>query len=112
MQVTVLISAAGVNRTLLRRLLGGWAFALAFQLEVFASLGVCYTAATSLPPSRRCPQNGALLDELKLAGGTLRKTLRHTRISKWRWRLHHVHYTGGLARLVRFGREEWGACSP
>ena len=34
MLVTMLISAVGVNRTLLRRLLGGWAFALALRREV------------------------------------------------------------------------------
>ena len=66
MLVTMLISAVVVDRTLLRRLLGGWAFALAFRREVFASLDVCYTAATSLPPSGRCRVTGALLDELLL----------------------------------------------
>ena len=66
MLVTMLISALVVDRTLLRRLLGGWAFALAFRREVFASLDVCYTAATSLPPSGRCRVTGALLDELLL----------------------------------------------
>ena len=64
--VTMLISAVGVNRTLLRRLLGGWAFALAFRREVFASLDVSNTAATSLPPSRRFRLNGSLLHELLL----------------------------------------------
>ena len=64
MLVTMLISAVGVNRTLLRRLLGGWAFAL--RREVFASLDVCYTAATSLPPRRRRRLIGVLLDELLL----------------------------------------------
>ena len=39
------------------------AFAFAFRREVFASLDVSYTAATSLPPSRRCRLNGALFDE-------------------------------------------------
>ena len=61
--------AVGVNRTLLQRLLGGWAFALAFRREVFASLGVSHTAATTLPASRRCRVNGALLDELVLVTG-------------------------------------------
>ena len=56
-------SAVGVHRTLLRRLLGGWAFALAFRREVFASLDMAYT---NLPPSRRCRLSGALLDELLL----------------------------------------------
>ena len=65
MLVTMLISAMGVNRTLLRRLLGGWAFTLGFRREVFASLDVF----TSLPPSRRCRLNGALLDELLLVTG-------------------------------------------
>ena len=68
MLVTMLISAMGVNRTLLQRLLGGWAFALVFQREVFASLDVSYTA-TSLPPSRRCRLKGALFDELLLVTG-------------------------------------------
>ena len=65
MLITMLMSAVGVNRTLLR-LLGGWAFALALRREVFASLDVSHTAATSLPPSRRCGLNGALLDEFLL----------------------------------------------
>ena len=69
MLVTVLISAVGVNRTLLRRLLGGWAFALAFRRAVFASRDVSYTAAIALPPSRGCRLNGALLDELVLVTG-------------------------------------------
>ena len=37
--------------------------------EVFASLDVSCTAATSLPPSRRCRLNGALPDELLLVTG-------------------------------------------
>ena len=53
----------------MQRLLGGWAFALAFRREVFASLDVACTTATSLPPSRRCRLNGALLDELLLVTG-------------------------------------------
>ena len=52
MLLTMLISAVGVNRTLLQHFLGGWASALAFRREVFASLDVSHTAATSLPPSR------------------------------------------------------------
>ena len=44
--VTMLISAVGVHRTLLRPLLGGWAFAFAFRREVFASLDVSCTAVT------------------------------------------------------------------
>ena len=51
MLITMLVAAVGVNRTLLRRLLGGWAFALAFRREAFASLDVSYTAAATLPPS-------------------------------------------------------------
>ena len=69
MLVTILISAMGVNRTFLRRLLGGWAFALAFRREASASPYVSHIAATSLPPSRRCRLNGALLDELPLVTG-------------------------------------------
>ena len=59
MLVTMLISAPGVTRTLLRRFLGGWA----------SSLDVSYTAATTLPPSRRCRLNGSLLDVLLLVTG-------------------------------------------
>ena len=55
MLITVLVAAVGVNRTLLRRLLEGWAF---------ARLDVSYTATATLPPSRRCRVNGALLNEL------------------------------------------------
>ena len=61
MIITMLVAAVGANRTLLLRLLRGWAFALAFRREVFASLDVSYTAAT-LPPSRRCRVNGGLLE--------------------------------------------------
>ena len=122
--VMMLNSAVGVNRTLLRRLPGGWAFALAFRREVFASLDVSHTAATSSPPSRRCRLDGAPLDELLLVTGRaplLETNLRaepcetlycYRRISGWRWRLLRVHYTGGLCRLIRFGRRERGACSP
>ena len=53
----------------LQRLAVGWAFALAFRREVVASLDVSYTAATSLPPTRRCRVNGALLDELVFVTG-------------------------------------------
>ena len=67
--VTMLISAVGVNRTLLQRLLGGWAFAIAFRRKVFATHDVSCTAATTLPPSRRCRVNGALLDDLLLVTG-------------------------------------------
>ena len=67
--ITMLVAAGGVNRTLLQRLLGRWAFALAFRREVFAGLDVSWTAATTLPPNRRCRVNGALLDELFLVTG-------------------------------------------
>ena len=89
MLVTMLIAAVSVNRTLLRRYLGGCAFALAFRREGFASFDVSYIAAATLPPSRRCRVNGALLDELlpvtglapllqtNFKSGTLRKTLRY-----------------------------------
>ena len=69
MLVTMLLSAMDVNRTLLRRLLRGWAFALTFRHEVFASLDLSCIAAATLPPSRRCPVNGALLDEFLLVTG-------------------------------------------
>ena len=65
----MLADSVGVNRTLLGRFFGRWAFALAFRREVFASLDVFHTAATSLPPSRRCRLNGALLVELLLVTG-------------------------------------------
>ena len=54
MLTTMLTAAVGVNRTLLQRLLGGWAFALTFRREVFACLDVSYTAAATLLPCRRC----------------------------------------------------------
>ena len=65
----MLAAAVGVSRTLLQRLLGSWGFALAFHREVFASLDVSCTATTTLPPSRRCRVNGALLDEPVLVTG-------------------------------------------
>ena len=40
-----------------------------FGREAFASLDVSYTAATTLPPSRRCRLNRALFDELLLVTG-------------------------------------------
>ena len=45
MLTTMLVAAVGGNRTLLQRFLGGWAVALAFRRETFASLGVFHTAA-------------------------------------------------------------------
>ena len=46
------------NKTLLQRLLGGWAFALAFRREAFACLDVACTAAATFPSSRRCRLDG------------------------------------------------------
>ena len=69
MLITMLVAAVDVNRTLLQRLLGKWAFAIASRREVFASLDVSCTAAATLPPSRRCRVNVALLDELPLVTG-------------------------------------------
>ena len=69
MVITMQVAAVGVNRTLLQRLLGGSGFALAFRREVYACLDVSHTAAATLPPSRRCRVNGALLDELLLVTG-------------------------------------------
>ena len=69
MLISMLVAAVGVNRALLQSILGGWVFALAFHREAFASLDVSCTAATTLPPSRRCQVNGALLDELVLVTG-------------------------------------------
>ena len=40
MLITLLIAATGANRTVLQRLLGRWAFALAFRREAFACLDV------------------------------------------------------------------------
>ena len=124
MLISMLVAAMSVNRMLLQRLLGGWAFALAFRREAFASLDVSYTASTAMPPCRRCRVNGPLLDELMLvtglalllgtkpAGRTLRKAPRYGCISWWRWRLRCAHHTGGLARLVRVGRGERRARAP
>ena len=94
MFITVLVAAIGVNRTLLQRLLGGCGHSPSlFDENIVASLDVAHTAATSLPPSRRCRLNGALLGELllvtglapsletKLEGGTQRDTLGYRRIS-------------------------------
>ena len=66
MFITMLVASTGVSRTLLQRLLGGWASALAFRREAFACLGVACSVAATLPPSRRCRVNGALLDEFLL----------------------------------------------
>ena len=52
MLITMLIAAVGANRALVRRLLGGWTFALAFRWEVFANLYLSYTAAATLLPRR------------------------------------------------------------
>ena len=117
MLITMLIAAMGANRALLRRLLGGSAFALAFRRVVFASLDVSCTVAATLPPCKRCRPNGALLDELLLVTGLallfetnlraepFEKALRYG-ISEWGWRLLRVFYTGGMARLVRVGQGE------
>ena len=67
--VMMLVAATGANRTLFQRLLGGWAFALAFWRDACASLYVAYSAATSLAPSRRCRVSGALIDEIHLIAG-------------------------------------------
>ena len=69
MLMTMLVAAVGVSRTLSLRLLGGWAVALGFRREVFASHDVSKTRGTTLPPSRRCRMNGTLLDELLLVTG-------------------------------------------
>ena len=69
MLITMLVAATGAHRTLLQRLLGGWAFALAFRREAFACLDVAHSAAASLAPSRRCRVRGALIDELLLITG-------------------------------------------
>ena len=47
MLITMLVAAVGVNRTLLERLLGGCAFALAFRREAFVSFDVSLTAAVT-----------------------------------------------------------------
>ena len=66
MLTTMLVASTRANRTLHQHLLGGWAIALAFRREAFASLDAACTAATTLAPSRRFRVNGALLDELLL----------------------------------------------
>ena len=118
MIITMLVAVVGVKRTLLQRLLGGWAFALAFRREVFASLDVSCTAAATVPPSRRCRANFALLDELLFITGLALSFQKNWRAEpceklyntdaspKWRWRLRCAHDAGGLARPVRFGRGE------
>ena len=68
MLVTMLISAVGVNRTPPRHLLGGWAFALAFRREVFASLDV----------SRSCLSQGSLLCWKRTCGRNPSKKLNAT----------------------------------
>ena len=50
----------------------GWAFAVALRREVLATSN---TAAATLPPSRRCRVNGALLDELLLVTGRANELL-------------------------------------
>ena len=107
MLITILIAAAGAHRTLLQRLLGGWASALAFRREAYGCLDVSYTAAATLAPSRRCQAERTQLDELLLVTGlapllqmTFRtepcdKTPRHRRIQpslvvrcvRHKWRL-------------------------
>ena len=92
----------GVNRVLLQRLLGGWAFAMAFRREVFVSLDASNTAATALLPRRRCRVNGALTDELVLVTwlaplGTLQDAPRYGCISEWRWRLRCATQEAWLA---------------
>ena len=69
MLITMLVAATGAHRTLLQRLIGGWAFALAFRREALACLDVAHSAAASLAPSRRCRVRGALIDELLLVTG-------------------------------------------
>ena len=114
----VAVAAAGANLTLLRRLLGGCAFALAFLREAFACLDVACSAAASLAPSRRCRVSGALKDDLllitglaplletNLRGKTLREPLPYRCLTRWCWRVRRVHHAGGLARPVRFGRRK------
>ena len=69
MLITMLVAAVGVDRTLLRRLRGGWAFVLTFRREAVASLDLSHIAAATFPPSRGCGVDGALLDELLLVTG-------------------------------------------
>ena len=53
MLITMLVAAVGVNRTLLQRLLGGWAFALAFRRLVSASFCSRHFASKQTMPSER-----------------------------------------------------------
>ena len=124
MLITMLVAATGANRTFLQRLLGGWAFAFAFQREAFACLDVAYSAAVSLAPSRRCRVNGALLDELFLVTGLAplletnlraepcKHTLRYRCLTKRSWQVRRVQHARGLARHVRFGRRKGRARPP
>ena len=113
MLITMLVAATGANRTLLQRLLGGWALALAFWREAFACLDVAYSAAASLARSRRCRVSGALLDQLLFVTGlaplletNLRAEPCETDASQdGAGGVRRVHHAGGLARLVRFGRK-------
>ena len=86
--ITMVVAAVRVNRALLQRHLGGWAFALAFRLEVFASLDVSCTAATILPPT---------MMSLYLSQGSIlcwKRTLRAEPCAKLYatdWRLRRAH---------------------
>ena len=96
------------RRVSLMILLKGWAFSFAFRREVFASLDVSYTAATLLPPSRRCRLNGALLDELLLVTGLA--PLLETNLRAEPFELHHaidasLSGAGGCSASIT--REDW-----
>ena len=105
MLATMLISVVGVNRTPMRRLLGGWAFVLAFRREVFASLDVSYTTATSLPPSTGCRLNGALLDELLLVTGLA--PLLETNLGAGKLYATDASPNGAGGCFASIAREDW-----
>ena len=67
-------------------------FANAFRREVFASLDVSYIAAATLPPSRRCRVNGALLDELLFVTGLVYSRVVLGAISKGRASLRKFNF--------------------
>ena len=113
-----------VNRTPLRRLLGGWAFALAFRREAFACLDVAYTAASGSKQTmssewgagRGSPchrTRSSVGDELE--GRTLREALRYRCLTEWCWRLLCAHHARGWARLEEKGehvRLDWKGEEP
>ena len=123
MLITMLVAAVGVHRTLRRRVPGGWVFAIAFRREAFGSPDVSYTAAATLPPSRRCRVNGALHDELLLVTGLAPVFQTNLRAEPCEalcasdaspsgtGGLRCARHTGSLARPVRLGWRQENTCA-